>query len=438
MAALPMWDPTHETMPREALERLQVERLRALVARLHATVPFYRKALDERGIRADGVRTLADLRRLPFTHKTDLRDTYPFGLFAVPLSEVVRIHASSGTTGKPIVVGYTRDDLTLWTEMMARVLTAGGVTRDDVVHNAYGYGLFTGGLGFHYGAERVGATVIPLSGGFTERQLLMMRDLGSTILCCTPSYAVFLAEEIAAAGITPRDLKLRVGFFGAEPWSEPMRREIEQRLGILALDIYGLSEVVGPGVSVECPEKRGLHISEDHFLPEVIDPVTLEPLPPGRVGELVFTTLTKQGIPLLRYRTRDLAALTVEPCPCGRTLVRMSKIAGRSDDMLIIRGVNLFPSQVETILVTIPELEPQYLLVVRREKALDELEVVVEAKREVFAAGPSGIEALQRRVQRELHQGIGLPAAVRVVEPKALERSVGKAKRVLDERRLDE
>jgi phenylacetate-CoA ligase len=438
MAAFIMWDPRHESMPREALEALQLKRLRDTVARIHARVPFYRKALDERGVTAQSLRSLADLRRLPLTQKSDLRDTYPFGLFAVPLADIVRIHASSGTTGKPIVVGYTREDLALWTEVMARVLTAGGVGRDDVVHNAYGYGLFTGGLGFHYGAERVGATVIPMSGGFTERQLQVLRDLGSSVLCCTPSYAIYLAEEIAAAGFGPRDLKLRVGFFGAEPWSEQMRREIEQRLGILAMDIYGLSEIVGPGVSVECPEQRGLHIFEDHFLPEVIDPATLEPLPPGQVGELVLTSLTKQAIPLLRYRTRDLTALTYEPCPCGRTGARMSKVTGRSDDMLIIRGVNLFPSQVESVLMALPELEPQYLLVVRRERALDELEVRVEAKAEALAAGPEAVERLRRQVEHEIRQRVGLAAAVRLVEPRTLERSVGKAKRVLDERRLDE
>jgi phenylacetate-CoA ligase len=420
-----------ETLPRTELARLQLERLRAVVART-ARVPLQRDRLAAAGVEPDGIRTLDDLRRLPFTTKADFRDTYPFGLLAVPGDEVVRIHASSGTTGKPTVVAYTRGDLDVWIEVMARTLRAGGVHRGDVVQNAYGYGLFTGGLGFHYGAESLGAAVIPMSGGFTERQLVALQDLGSTVLCCTPSYALHLAEAIEEAGLPRRDLRLRVGFFGAEPWTEAMRDAIEARLGLMALNIYGLSEVIGPGVAVECPERRGMHVAEDHFLPEVVDPATLEPLPPGGTGELVFTTLTKQGMPLLRYRTRDLTTLDPAPCRCGRTLVRIGRIMGRSDDMLIIRGVNVYPSQVEHALLQVPELAPHYLLVVRREHALDTLEVRVEGQPGAMTAGEAAVGVLAARVRRRLFEVLGLSADVSVVAPKTIERSVGKAKRVLD------
>jgi phenylacetate-CoA ligase len=420
-----------ETLPRADLERLQLERLRALVAHA-ARVPLHRDRLAAAGVTADGIRTLGDLRRLPFTTKADFRDTYPFGLLAVPMDQVVRIHASSGTTGKPTVVAYTRGDLDIWTEAMARTLRAGGVRPGDVVQNAYGYGLFTGGLGFHYGAEAVGAAVIPMSGGFTERQLVSLQDLGVTVLCCTPSYALHLAEAIEEGGIRLEDLRLRVGFFGAEPWTEAMRDAIQTHLRLMALNVYGLSEVTGPGVAVECPERRGMHVAEDHFLPEVVDPDTLEPVPAGTTGELVFTTLSKQGMPLIRYRTRDLTALDPAPCPCGRTLVRLGRIMGRSDDMLIIRGVNVYPSQIEHTLLQIPELAPHYLLVVRREHNLDTLEVRVEAQAAVTTAGQPAVGAVTARVKRRLLEALGVSADVSVVAPKTIERSVGKAKRVLD------
>jgi phenylacetate-CoA ligase len=420
-----------ERLPRPDLARLQAERLRALVARA-GRVPLHRDRLAAAGVTPDGIRTLDDLRRLPFTTKADFRDTYPFGLLAAPMDEIVRIHASSGTTGKPTVVAYTRGDLDVWTEVMGRTLRAGGVGPGDVVQNAYGYGLFTGGLGFHYGAEAVGAAVIPMSGGFTERQLVSLQDLRSTVLCCTPSYALHLAEAIEEAGLRASDIHLRVGFFGAEPWTEAMREAIQARLRLVALNIYGLSEVTGPGVAVECPERRGMHVAEDHFLPEVVDPDTLEPAPTGATGELVFTTLTKQGMPLLRYRTRDLAALDPAPCPCGRTLVRLGRIVGRSDDMLIIRGVNVYPSQVEHALLQVPELAPHYLLVVRREHTLDTLEVRVEGQPAAMAGGESAVGAVAARVRRRLFEALGVSAEVSIVAPKAIERSVGKAKRVLD------
>jgi phenylacetate-CoA ligase len=420
-----------ERLPRADLERLQLERLRALVERA-ARVPLHRDRLAAAGVRSDGIRALDDLRRLPFTTKADFRDTYPFGLLAVPMDEIVRMHASSGTTGKPTVVAYTRGDLDVWTEVMGRTLRAGGVRPGDVVQNAYGYGLFTGGLGFHYGAELVGAAVIPVSGGFTERQLLALQDLGSTVLCCTPSYALYLAEAIEEARLPREALRLRVGFFGAEPWTEAMRTTIEQRLRLVALNIYGLSEITGPGVAVECAERRGMHVAEDHFLPEIVDPKTLEPVPPGTTGELVLTTLSKEGMPLLRYRTRDLTSLDPSPCRCGRTLVRLERIMARSDDMLIIRGVNVYPSQVEHALLQVPELAPHYLLVVRREHTLDTLEVQVEGQPGAVPAGEAEAGALAARVRRRLLESLGLSAEVSIVAPKAIERSAGKAKRVLD------
>ena len=420
-----------ETLPRADLERLQLERLRALVARA-ARVPLHRDRLAAAGMGPDRIRALDDLRRLPFTTKADFRDTYPFGLLAVPMDEVVRIHASSGTTGKATVVAYTRGDLDVWTEVMGRTLRAGGVRPGDVVQNAYGYGLFTGGLGFHYGAESLGAAVIPVSGGFTERQLVAFQDLGSTVLCCTPSYALHLAEAIEEAGLSVEALRLRVGFFGAEPWTEVMRTAIEQRLRLMALNIYGLSEVTGPGVAVECPERRGMHVAEDHFLPEVVDPRTLESVPPGTTGELVLTTLSKQGMPLLRYRTRDLTSLDPAPCRCGRTLVRIERIMARSDDMLIIRGVNVYPSQVEHALLQAPELAPHYLLVVRREHALDTLEVQVEGQPGAVPPGEGAAGALTARVRRRLVESLGVSVEVSIVAPKTIERSAGKAKRVLD------
>ena len=422
---------TIERVSREDLTRLQLSRLQQLIARAAERVPLYRERLREAGVTAADIRSLSDLRRLPFTVKDDFRANYPYGLLAVSLDDVVRIHASSGTTGKPTVVAYTRRDLDLWSDVMARTLMMGGVGRSDVVHNAYGYGLFTGGLGVHYGAERVGAAVIPISGGFTDRQLTALQDFGSTVLCCTPSYALHLAEAVEEAGLAG-GLKLRVGFFGAEPWTEGMRDAIEARLNIIALNVYGLSEVIGPGVSVECPERRGMHVAEDQFLPEIVDPSTLEPLPPGATGELVFTTLTKEALPLLRYRTRDLTALDTEPCRCGRTLVRIGRITGRTDDMLIIRGVNVYPSQIERALLQVPDVEPHYLLVLRRDSALDTLEVQVEARATIAAAGRDALAALGVIVRRKIHEVIGLTADVSVVPPKTIERSAGKAKRVLD------
>jgi phenylacetate-CoA ligase len=421
-----------ERAPRAELEALQLARLRTQVARVCERVPFYRERLRQAGVGPADLRSLADLRRLPFTVKDDFRVTYPFGLLAVPIEDVVRIHASSGTTGKPTVVAYTRHDLDVWSEVMARTLRAGSVWRRDVVHNAYGYGLFTGGLGVHYGAERLGAAVIPISGGFTDRQLTALRDLGPTVLCCTPSYALHLAEALEEAGIGPKDLALRVGFFGAEPWTEEMRDAIESRLDIVALNIYGLSEIIGPGVSAECTERRGMHVAEDHFLPEIVDPQTLEPLPPRATGELVLTPLTKEALPLLRYRTRDLTTLEPGPCRCGRTLARIGRITGRTDDMLIIRGVNVYPSQIEQALLRVPDLEPHYLLVVRRESALDTLEVQVEAGAAAALAGQEGLAAVAAVARRKIAETIGLTADVTVVFPKTIERSVGKARRVLD------
>lgn len=418
-----------ERSSRPDLEALQVVRLRRAVAWATERVPLYRERLARAGVRTDHLRCLDDLRRLPFTEKSDFRDTYPYGLLAVPLERVVRIHASSGTTGKPTVVAYTRGDLDTWSAVMARTLRMGGVGAEDVVHNAYGYGLFTGGLGFHYGAERVGAAVIPMSGGFTERQLTALTDFGSTILCCTPSYALHLAEALEDAGIAAKDLRLRVGFFGAEPWTEAMRDAIESRLNVMALNIYGLSEVIGPGVAVECPERRGMHVAEDHFLPEIVDPATLEPVPPGVTGELVFTTLTKEALPLLRYRTRDLTAIDPAPCRCGRTLLRIGRIMARTDDMLIVRGVNVYPSQIEHALLGVPGLAPHYLLVLRRESALDTLEIRVETVSDTEAAAAGALGPLARR---RIHEVTGITAEVRIVSPRTLERSAGKAKRVLD------
>jgi phenylacetate-CoA ligase len=431
-----MMDPTLvEQMPRVEREVVQLHRLKALVQRLSERVPLYRERLRAAGVTAGDIRSLADLAKLPFTVKDDFRQTYPYGLLAVPMEAVIRVHASSGTTGRPTVVAYSRRDVDTWSEVMARTLMAGAVGPLDVVHNAYGYGLFTGGLGFHYGAERVGAAVVPISGGFTDRQLMALRDLGATVLCCTPSYALHLAEAIEEAGLAPKDLKLRVGFFGAEPWTEAMRDALESRLDIMALNIYGLSEVIGPGVSVECPERQGMHVAEDHFLPEIVDPVTLLPVAEGTVGELVFTTLTKEALPVLRYRTRDLTSMTTEPCRCGRTLARIGRIMGRTDDMLIIRGVNVYPSQIEHALLQVADVEPHYVLVVRRDSALDTLEVRVEGGTSVALAGAEAMQALEGVVRRKIYEVIGITATVSVVPPKTIERSAGKAQRVLDLRK---
>jgi len=429
-----IWDRKHETMPRPALHDLQWHRLQAQVATVYEKVPFYRRAFHEKGLTPGSIRSLADLPLLPFTRKRDFRDNYPLGLMAVPMEQIVRLHASSGTTGKPTVVAYTAADIDLWSEVMARTLTAAGVTKHDVVHNAYGYGLFTGGLGFHYGAERVGATVIPVSGGQTKRQVMLLQDLGSTVLCCTPSYALYLAEAAEEMGVDLRASKLRVGIFGAEPWSERMRQEVQAKTGLQALDIFGLSEIIGPGVSVECEHQAGLHIFEDHFLPEVVDPQTGEPLPYGERGELVLTTLTKEALPVLRYRTGDITSLNPDLCACGRTLVRMSKISGRTDDMLIVRGVNVFPSQIESVLLQVEGVQPHYQIIVDRQATLDDLEVWVEVSESIFADEIRRLEALAEKVRTELHEVLGISARVKLVEPRSIQRSEGKAKRVIDRR----
>jgi phenylacetate-CoA ligase len=426
-----------ETLPREALEAIQLRRLQATLERVYAVVPFYRSKFQEAGITPADVQTLEDLQRVPFTSKQDLRDNYPFGLFAVPMDNVVRIHASSGTTGKPTVVGYTARDIQTWSELMARALAAGGATRGDIIHNAYGYGLFTGGLGIHYGAERLGASVIPISGGNTKRQIMIMKDFGPTILTCTPSYALYLAEVAIEMGIGFGDLKFKSGLFGAEPWSEKMREEIERKLHLDAVDIYGLSEVMGPGVAVECVEaKRGLHVFEDHFIPEIIDPETGRVLPHGEMGELVFTSISKEAFPVIRYRTRDITSLSPEPCVCGRTHLRMNRVSGRTDDMLIIRGVNVFPSQIESVLMEVEGVEPHYQLVVDREENLDVLTVLVELGERTFSDEVKQLQNLERKIAKNIKEYLGVSAKVKLVEAKTIERSEGKAKRVIDNRKI--
>jgi phenylacetate-CoA ligase len=431
-----IWNRHFECMDREELRKVQSERLLETVERVYFNVPYYRHKMQEAGLGPESIRSIDDLKKLPYTTKQDLRDNYPFGLFAVPMSEIVRIHASSGTTGKATVVGYTRNDISTWSEVMARTLTSAGATRNDFIQIAYGYGLFTGGLGLHYGGEKIGASVIPISGGNTQRQVQIMRDFGSTVLACTPSYALYLAEAIHDSGISRDEFKLKAGVFGAEPWTENMRREIEDKLRIKAIDIYGLSEVIGPGVASECLFQQGLHISEDHFYPEIIDPETLQVLPEGSSGELVFTTLTKEGLPLIRYRTRDLTRLTYGKCKCGRTLVRMDKCLGRSDDMMIIRGVNLFPSQVESILLEMSEIRPHYLLIVDRVNNLDTLELKVEVDEAFFLDKISQLEALRMKIQQNLESALGLGIKVTLVEPKMIERSDGKSTRVIDKRKF--
>nr|WP_162490120.1 phenylacetate--CoA ligase [Moorella thermoacetica] len=430
------WNERYECMPEAELQELQLERLQATVRRAFFDVPFYRRAFQEIGLEPGDIKSLDDLQRLPFTTKQDLRDNYPYGMFAVPMSEIVRIHSSSGTTGKPTVVGYTRHDIDVWSELMARALVCGGATRHDIIQNAYGYGLFTGGLGIHYGSERLGASVIPISGGNTKRQVMIMKDYGSTVLTCTPSYALHIAEVMAEMGIKPEEIKLRCGIFGAEPWSESMRQEIEKRLGISAVDIYGLSEVIGPGVGIECQEKNGLHIFADHFLIEIIDPVTGKQLPPGQRGELVITSLTKEALPVIRYRTRDITSLIPGPCPCGRTHPRVARFTGRTDDMLIIRGVNVFPSQVESVLLEMGGTEPHYLLIVDRQGSLDTLEIKVEVSETLFSDKVRRLEDLEKRLRHELESTLGISVKVTLVEPKSIQRSEGKAVRVIDKRKI--
>ncbi len=423
-------------MSREQIRELQGERLRKTVHRVYHNTPFYREKMQQMGITPDDIRTVDDIVKLPFTTKQDLRDNYPYGLFAVPMSEIVRIHASSGTTGKPTVVGYTRRDIEMWSEMVARCLTAFGAGKEDIISVGYGYGLFTGGLGLHYGAENVGGTVIPMSTGNTKKQIQLMRDFGATVVTSTPSYALYLADAIEAEGLTKDDLKLRIGVFGAEPWTEQMRKECEARLGIDGYNIYGLSEVMGPGVSHECEYKDGSHIFEDHFIPEIISPETFEQLPYGEQGELVFTTITKEGIPLLRYRTKDLCSLVDEPCKCGRTNVRMTRIVGRSDDMLIIRGVNVFPSQIEEVILGLAELEPHYLIEIDRKNNQDIFVVKVEVKSEAFSDNLADMIGLKARVSSRMQSMLGLNPDIQLVAPRTIERSMGKAVRVIDRRKL--
>jgi phenylacetate-CoA ligase len=432
-----IYDMEFETLPREALAAIQLRRLRVTLERVYATVPFYKSQMDKAGITPKDIQSLSDLQHIPFTTKKDLRDNYPFGMFAVPMENVVRIHASSGTTGKPTVVGYTARDIQMWSGLMARSLSAGGATRNDIIHNAYGYGLFTGGLGVHYGAEKLGASVIPVSGGNTRRQITIMKDFGPTIMTATPSYALHLAEVAQEMGVSFRDLKFKYGIFGAEPWSEQMRLEIQDKLNLKAVDIYGLSEVMGPGVAVECHQaQNGLHIFEDHFIAEIIDPVTEKPLSYGQSGELVFTSITKEAFPVIRYRTRDITTLSSEPCICGRTLIRMKKVSGRTDDMLIIRGVNVFPSQIESVLMEIKGLSAHYQLVVDRVDNLDTLTVHVEVGEGVFSDEVRVLQGLEKNIAYRIKEELGVSARVKLVEPKVIARSQGKAVRVIDHRRI--
>ena len=436
MAQAFFWNREAECLPRPELEELQLERLRSVVARATERVPLYRQRFAETGIPANDIKSLDDLRCIPFTVKDDLRDNYPYGFFAVPMREVVRIHASSGTTGTPTVVGYTRNDIRTWSNLVARIITMGGATKDDVIQIAFGYGLFTGAFGLHYGAERIGASVIPASSGNTARQIKIMQDFKTTTLVSTPSYALLIGETIREMGIPLSSLSLKWGLFGAEPWSDAMRQEIEDRLGIVATDNYGLSEVIGPGVSGECLERKGLHINEDHFIVEVVDPETLTPVPPGEVGELVLTTLSKEAFPMIRYRTRDLTRLLSGECPCGRTGQRMSRVFGRSDDMLIIRGVNVFPSQVETVLFEIEGTEPHYQIVVDRKGAMDEATVLVEVSESIFFDQMRRQKEMIERIQKRLAQDLGVTFGVKLVGKKGLERFEGKARRVVDNRKM--
>lgn len=431
-----IWNPNKECMSREQMRELQGKRLQKLVQYVYHNVPFYRNKMQAMNVSPEDIVTIDDIVKLPFTTKQDLRDNYPYGLQAAPASEIVRVHASSGTTGNPTIVGYTRKDLAVWSEVMTRCLTAYGLHRDDTVSVSYGYGLFTGGLGAHYGVENLGATVIPTSTGSTEKHIRLLKDLKISGICCTPSYALYLAETLEKLGVSKDEINLRIGVFGAEPWTENMRKEIESRLGLKGYNIYGLSEIMGPGVSYECQEQNGSHISEDHFFPEIINPETLDQLPYGEQGELVFTTLTKEGMPLLRYRTKDLCTLMEGQCACGRTLVRMSRIVGRSDDMLIVRGINVFPSQVESVILEMQEFEPQYMLIVDRVKNLDTLQVQVEVRKDYFSDDIGSMLALKKKLADKLKSVISIAADVRLMEPGSIERSQGKGKHVIDNRNL--
>ncbi len=430
------WEPKKECMAREDLEQLQLERLQSTLYRVGTHVPFYKKKFEELNLNFGDIKSLDDLRRLPFTVKQDLRDNYPYGLFAVPLRDVVRVHSSSGTTGLATVVGYSRNDIKNWSNLVARVLTGAGVTKDDVIQIAFGYGLFTGGFGLHYGAERLGASVIPISAGNTKRQIRIMQDFKTTALVCTPSYALVIADTMMEMGINSSGLSLRYGLFGAEPWSEAMRHEINEKLGIRATDNYGLSEVMGPGVAGECEECNGLHINEDHFLLEIIDPETLEPVEPGEIGELVITTLTKEAFPMIRYRTRDLTRFIPEPCPCGRTFTRMQRVMGRTDDMLIIKGVNVFPVQIEKVLFEIKGTEPHYQIIVERENHSDKVTVLVEVTESIFFDQMKKQRQMVDHIKAMLASELGIGVQVKLVEDKTLERSEGKTQRVIDKRQL--
>ena len=430
------WNKSMECAKLHEMKALQSFRLSQTIRRVYENVPYYRDRMDKAGVKPDDIKSVNDLYKLPFTFKQDLRDTYPYGLFAVPMEDVVRVHASSGTTGKQIVVGYTKKDLETWSECCARALTAAGATPKDFMHISYGYGLFTGGLGLHGGAEKVGMTVIPVSVGNTKRQINIIKDFGSTYICCTPSYALFLAETMKETGITKDDIHLRGGLFGAEPWTEEMRKEIEDKLGLKAYDIYGLTEIIGPGVAFECCEQTGMHINEDNFIPEIIDPDTGEVLPEGSQGELVFTCITKEAFPLIRYRTRDIGILSREKCSCGRTLIKMKKPAGRSDDMLIIRGVNVFPSQIESVLLQLGNTSPYYQLIVDRVNNTDTLEIQVELSPEMFSDTVKNIEKQERIIKTAVESTLGIAANIRLVEPKTISRVEGKAVRVIDKRKL--
>ena len=431
-----IYNEEFETLPREALRALQVKRLQQVLERVYHSVGFYKKSLDAAKIKPHEIKSIADIGKLPFITRQDLRDNYPFGLFAVPMSNIVRLHASSGTSGRSTVFGYTRRDIETWSELMARSLAAAGLTKNDIIHNAFGYGLFTGGLGLHYGAEKIGASVIPMSGGNSKRQIMILQDFGPTVICCTPSYALHLAEEGKALGVDMKSLKLRVGIFGAEPWNKAMRDEIEKTFGITALDLFGLSEVIGPGIAMECLEGRnGLHIFEDHFIVETINPKTGEVLPEGEEGELVFTTLTKEAFPLIRYRSGDVSRLITEPCRCGRTHIKMERVLKRSDDMLIIRGVNIFPSQIEAILTDIEGLEPQYQLIVDKAGALDTLELHVEVSDKTFSdsGGVKELQKIEKRILKDMKDYLGIAPNVKLVEPSTLKKTDA---RIIDKRRI--
>ena len=432
-----IWNPEREAMRRPDLEALQLDLLRRQLAHVYEAVPFYRQMFRDRGILPEQVRSLEDLRALPFTTKADFRDHYPFGLLAVPRQRLSRIHASSGTTGKPTVVAYTHADMDVWREVCARNLAAAGIVPDDLVQISMGYGLFTGGLGWHQAAEHLGATVLPMSSGNTRRQIMLIQDFGVTVLVCTPSYAIYIAEQADEMGVDLAGSELRVGIHGAEPWSEAMRREIQTRLGLDPIDTYGMSEIIGPGVSGECTEHCGLHLNEDHFLAEVVDPQTEEVLPPGQRGELVITTLTKEALPVIRYRSGDITRLALEPCACGRTLARMEKISGRTDDMLIVRGVNVFPSQIEMVLLQVEGVQPHYVIIADREHGgMDELEIWVEVSQEIFADDIGRLRRLQQTAENEMQEMLGIHARVKLVEPNRIERSMGKARRVIDRREV--